>query len=86
MGLVIVAVSYEGTLTLTFTLCPDVVRDSESLESLVHDSLDAIETRAEAAGEAAMDQLVGENPRTLSNEIYSFLEGLLKKRPLRFRR
>ncbi|MFV8572606.1 WS/DGAT/MGAT family O-acyltransferase [Marinobacter sp. SBS5] len=86
MGLVIVAVSYEGMVTLNFTLCPDVVPGGESLEGLVHDSLEAIEMRAEAAGEAIIDDEASLNSKGLTNEIFSYLEGLLKKRPLRFKR
>jgi WS/DGAT/MGAT family acyltransferase len=46
LGLVVVAVSYQGTLTLNFTLCPDVVADGASLSDHVSASLDAIESQA----------------------------------------
>ncbi|MBJ6138670.1 WS/DGAT/MGAT family O-acyltransferase [Marinobacter litoralis] len=86
MGLVIVAVSYEGMVTLNFTLCPDVVSDGGSLESLVQDSVTAIEMRAEAAGEAVIDDPGAGHPKTLSDEILGYLEGLLKKSPIGFKR
>mgnify|MGYP000923868798 CR=1 FL=1 len=50
LGLVIVAVSYQGQLTLNFTLCPDVVADSDQLPELVHASLEAIEQAAAELG------------------------------------
>jgi len=46
MALVIVAVSYEGTLTLNLTLAPDVVADGETFEELAFTSLSAIEAAA----------------------------------------
>jgi WS/DGAT/MGAT family acyltransferase len=86
MGLVIVAVSYQGTLTVNFTLCPDVVADGESLTTLLEDSLDAIETAAanltEEACDAGFD--AGVHP-TLMDDALTLMEGALRKTVARFR-
>jgi WS/DGAT/MGAT family acyltransferase len=86
MGLVIVAVSYQGTLTVNFTLCPDVVADGESLTTLLEESLDAIETAAanltEDACDAGFD--AGVHP-TLMDDALTLMEGALRKTVARFR-
>lgn len=46
LGLVIVAVSYQGNLTINFTLCPDVVANGQALAGDIEDSLKAIEEAA----------------------------------------
>lgn len=46
MALVIVAVSYEGTLALNLTLAPDVLADGDTFKELALDSLAAIESAA----------------------------------------
>ncbi|RBW48184.1 WS/DGAT/MGAT family O-acyltransferase [Marinobacter sp. F3R11] len=48
MGLVIVAMSYQGSLTLNFTICPDVVAQGNRLRNHVTESLEAIEKAASA--------------------------------------
>lgn len=52
MGLVIVAVSYQQTLTLNFTLCPDAVPDGDQLAVHAEAGLLAIEAAAERLGPA----------------------------------
>ncbi len=86
MGLVIVAVSYQGKLTLNFTLCPDVVADGMSLPDLVEESLGSIESNAPNVEPAEN----GEAPRevtgqSLTDEALTFLEGALRKTLKRFR-
>ncbi|MEQ9544438.1 MAG: wax ester/triacylglycerol synthase family O-acyltransferase [Marinobacter sp.] len=87
MGLVIVAVSYEGRLTVNFTLCPDVVADGESLKPLLEDSLVAIENSAATLTEfdEELDDQT-ENGQSLTDEALTLLEGMLKKTLQRFRR
>ena len=46
MGLVIVAISYEGRLTFNLTMAPDVVPDGDSFAGLMRESLEAIEAAA----------------------------------------
>jgi len=86
MGLVIVAVSYQGDLTINFTLCPDVLTDGSSLAALASQSLDAIE---EAAGKLEPEEendYDGESDRhSLTNDALRALEGLLQKTVKRFR-
>ncbi len=87
MGLVIVAVSYEGRLTVNFTLCPDVVADGESLKPLLEESLSAIEASAATLTEFD-DELddQAENGQSLTDEALTLLEGMLKRTLQRFRR
>jgi len=86
MGLVIVAVSYQGKLTLNFTLCPDVVADGALLPDLVEDSLASIESHAPGVETAE----TGDSPReatghSLTDDALTFLEGALRKTLNRFR-
>ncbi|MCG2581533.1 MAG: wax ester/triacylglycerol synthase family O-acyltransferase [Marinobacter sp.] len=87
MGLVIVAVSYEGRLTVNFTLCPDVVADGESLKPLLEESLSAIESSAAKLTESdeELDDQT-ENGQSLADEALTLLEGMLKRTLQRFRR
>ncbi len=86
MGLVIVAVSYQGSLTLNFTLCPDVVADGASLAGYVEESLAAIETAANSL-EPEEDSEGGSTSshHTLTDDVLTALEGVLKKALHRFR-
>jgi len=86
MGLVIVAVSYQGKLTLNFTLCPDVVADGMSFPDLVEESLASIESTAPNVEPAES----GDAPRevtgqSLTDEALTLLEGALRKTLKRFR-
>lgn len=86
MGLVIVAVSYQGFLTVNFTLCPDVVADGESLPTLLEDSLESIESAAEIL--PPQDEDAPEYPDshpTLTDEALNLMEGVLRKTFRRFR-
>lgn len=87
MGLVIVAVSYEGRLTINFTICPDVVADGESLKTLLEESLSTIESSAAALTESdeELDDQT-ENGQSLTDEALTLLEGMLKRTLQRFRR
>ncbi|MDI9246766.1 wax ester/triacylglycerol synthase family O-acyltransferase [Marinobacter sp. CHS3-4] len=86
MGLVIVAVSYQGTLTLNFTLCPDVVAGGESLNALVHESLDAIESAAaEMTNEPEDSEIDTDAHSTLMDDALTLMEGALRKTVARFR-
>ncbi|WP_372965483.1 wax ester/triacylglycerol synthase family O-acyltransferase [Marinobacter sp.] len=86
MGMVIVAVSYEGKLTLNFTLCPDVAPDGERLEELVQESVDSIEKKAGTAGEIILEAPPMTNTQSLTDGVLSYLETLLKKRLPRIKR
>ncbi|WP_417516702.1 WS/DGAT/MGAT family O-acyltransferase [Marinobacter sp.] len=87
MGLVIVAVSYQGSLTLNFTVCPDVVTQSDSLRSHVHDSLEAIEKAAsELDPEEMHTPLTETRSQTLTDDAMGLLESALKRLTGRFRR
>ncbi|WP_417539417.1 WS/DGAT/MGAT family O-acyltransferase [Marinobacter sp.] len=87
LGLVIVAVSYQGSLTLNFTICPDVVAHGESLRSHVCDSLDAIEIAAnKLAPEEMYTPLEESRSQTLADDAMNLLEGALQKLTARFRR
>lgn len=91
MGLVIVAVSYQGSLTLNFTICPDVVARGDSLRSHVCDSLIAMEKAASTLNPDEMHKPLTETRnQTLTDEAMSALgnalESALKKLSGRFRR
>ena len=86
MGLVIVAVSYQGSLTINFTLCPDVVAEGESLTALLKDSLDAIETAAANLSEESADtDFDTEAHPTLVDDALTLVEGALRKTLALFR-
>ncbi len=86
MGLVIVAVSYEGRLTLNFTTCPDVVANGDSLQAHVAESLDAIEEAMQRLGADDSHGLItASSTQTLADDAMTALEGLLKKTLSRFR-
>ncbi|HLV76883.1 MAG TPA: wax ester/triacylglycerol synthase family O-acyltransferase [Marinobacter sp.] len=78
MGLVIVAVSYEGRLTLNFTLCPDVVPDGERFARLTEASLASIEQAVDSLGPEDDDDTPGSETSTLTEEMMTYLEGALK--------
>jgi hypothetical protein len=80
LGLVIVAVSYQGSLTVNFTLCPDVVADGDSLTGLLENSLSAIEAAAvklEPENEEQDYEL--DHHKTLTDEAFTLMEDALKK-------
>jgi len=80
LGLVIVAVSYQGNLTINFTLCPDVLADGESLKGLVEESLCRIEDAALNLPESDDADIQGGEPhQSLTDDALTFLEGVLKK-------
>jgi diacylglycerol O-acyltransferase / wax synthase len=86
MGLVIVAVSYQGKLTVNFTLCPDVVAEGETLATLLAESLDAIEAAAADLTEEAFDtDFDPEAHPTLVDDALTLMEGALRKTVARFR-
>jgi WS/DGAT/MGAT family acyltransferase len=86
MGLVIVAVSYQGSLTINFTLCPDVVAEGESLKTLLEESLDAIESAAgELTDDPAETDFDTEAHPTLMDDALNLMEGALRKTVARFR-
>lgn len=85
MGLVIVAVSYLGTLTINFTLCPDVVPDGEKLQALVADSLASIEEAAVRLPPEADDSAHPEHHQTLTDEALTLVEGIIRKTVQRLR-
>ncbi|SFR60749.1 acyltransferase, WS/DGAT/MGAT [Marinobacter gudaonensis] len=86
MGLVIVAVSYEGRLTLNFTLCPDVVANGDALQAHVAESLDAIEDAAHRLGtEGAAEPAPATATQSLADDAMAVMEGLLKRAMRRFR-
>lgn len=87
MGLVIVAVSYEGRLTLNFTLCPDVVPDGHRLVELVEPSLTSIEEAAEKLpAETPEDFETNRHGSTLLDDTLTMIEGALRKSVGRLRR
>ncbi|KAA1171676.1 wax ester/triacylglycerol synthase family O-acyltransferase [Marinobacter salinexigens] len=86
LGLVIVAVSYQGNLTINFTLCPDVVANGEALTGDIEDSLKAIEEAAN--GLEAWNQPEDAPipvPQTLTDEALTAMEKVLKGVLGRFR-
>lgn len=86
MGLVIVAVSYQGSLTINFTLCPDVVAEGDSLTTLLEDSLDAIESAAANMTEDTTEtDFDTEAHPTLMDDALTLMEGALRKTVGRFR-
>lgn len=86
MGLVIVAVSYQGSLTINFTLCPDVVPEGESLKTFLEQSLDAIESAAANLTEEPADtDFDTEAHPTLMDDALTLMEGALRKTVARFR-
>lgn len=85
MGLVIVAVSYQGALTINFTLCPDVVADGASLAELTRDSLACIEEAALALPAESGEELPSRQQTTLTEDALTFMEGLLRKTVSRLR-
>lgn len=86
LGLVIVAVSYQGSLTVNFTLCPDVVADGNSLTGLLEDSLSAIESAAATlTPENEEPDYHMDSHKTLTDEALTLMEGALKKVFKRFR-
>ncbi|TNE71742.1 MAG: wax ester/triacylglycerol synthase family O-acyltransferase [Gammaproteobacteria bacterium] len=86
MGLVIVAVSYQGNLTINFTLCPDVVADGQSLADDIEVSLTAIEEAAHSLEPwDQSDETPVLAPQSLSEEALTALEKVLKGALSRFR-
>ncbi|MCK7549828.1 wax ester/triacylglycerol synthase family O-acyltransferase [Marinobacter koreensis] len=86
MGLVIVAVSYQGRLTLNFTLCPDVAANGDSLTELVESSLASIEECALKLPACEPDELPeATSGHTLGDELLTALEGIMQKTLKRFR-
>ncbi|SFM60850.1 WS/DGAT/MGAT family O-acyltransferase [Marinobacter zhejiangensis] len=86
MGLVIVAVSYQGSLTVNFTLCPDVVPGGESLGPLLQESLTSIESAAaELPSDRQITETHNEPQPTLTEDALTLIEGILKKTVQRFR-
>ncbi|PAV24590.1 wax ester/triacylglycerol synthase family O-acyltransferase [Tamilnaduibacter salinus] len=80
MGLVVVAVSYEGQLTLNFTICPDVVPDGEQLTGLVDESLDAIESAAmNLPAESEPELMESSQDSSLLDDALTAIEGVLRK-------
>jgi predicted RNase H-like HicB family nuclease len=87
MGLVIVAVSYEGVLTVNFTLCPDVVEDGETLTDLLKESLEVIEAAAaELPASSNEPEFHEQQNQSLADDALSAMESLLRNIPGRFRR
>jgi len=87
MGLVIVAVSYQGRLTLNFTLCPDVVTHGDSLRAHVCDSLTAIEEAANKLNPEEMHTPLTETRnQALADDAMSVIENALKRLKGRFKR
>lgn len=87
MGLAIVAVSYQGSLTLSFTICPDVVAQGDTLRNHVCDSLKAIEEAASGLDPEEMHTpLIETRNQTLADDAMSLLESALKKLMGHFRR
>lgn len=86
LGLVIVAVSYQGQLTLNFTLCPDVVPEGESLQKLVTESLEKIEACTATLEPDHGRETCDRAQHNLTDEALTFLENLLKGSIGRFRR
>ncbi|MDC0663046.1 WS/DGAT/MGAT family O-acyltransferase [Marinobacter sp. SS21] len=86
MGLVVVAVSYQGSLTINFTLCPDVVPEGESLAQLVQESLGSIEqAAAELPPESGEQTLATDTHTSLMDNTLTLMEGALRKTVQRFR-
>lgn len=86
MGLVIVAVSYEGKLTLNFTLCPDVVPDGDRLVALVEESLQSIEQgAANLPSELPQDLETTSHGSTLLDDALNLIEGAIQKSLKRLR-
>lgn len=80
LGLVIVAVSYQGSLTVNFTLCPDVVADGDSLTGLLEESLSAIESAATTlTPEDEEPDYHQDDHKTLTDEALTLMEGVLRK-------
>ncbi|MBU2874119.1 WS/DGAT/MGAT family O-acyltransferase [Marinobacter salexigens] len=87
MGLVIVAVSYQGSLTLNFTMCPDVVAKGNSLRNHAYASLDAIEQAASMLDPEDMHTPLEETrSQSMADSAMNLLEGSLKKLTSRLRR
>ncbi|MCR8916505.1 wax ester/triacylglycerol synthase family O-acyltransferase [Marinobacter panjinensis] len=87
LGLVIVAVSYQGSLTVNFTLCPDVVADGDSLTGLLEESLLAIESAAATVPpESEEPDYHQYHHKTLTDEALTLMEGALRKVFKSFRR
>ena len=86
LGLVIVAVSYQGQLTLNFTLCPDVVPDGDILNELVEESLAGIEECLPDLGPEQGLETQNSSGQNLTDEVLGVLEGMLKGGLQRFRR
>lgn len=86
MGLVIVAVSYQGLLTVNFTLCPDVVPEGDSLAELMHESLSSIEKAASELPPEQHEPDLQQAPQgSLVEGALTVMEGVLKKTVRRFR-
>ncbi|MEX0605236.1 MAG: wax ester/triacylglycerol synthase family O-acyltransferase [Marinobacter sp.] len=85
MGLVIVAVSYQGTLTINFTLCPDVVPDGEKLKMLVTESLISIEEAAADLPPDTDQDYSQENRQTLTDDALNLMAGVIRKTVQRLR-
>ncbi|WP_166259053.1 WS/DGAT/MGAT family O-acyltransferase [Marinobacter salicampi] len=86
MGLVIVAVSYQGQLTINFTLCPDVVAQGHMLSELVSESLACIEEAAQELPAESEENLQPDHQRnTLADDALTYMEGIIRKTVTRLR-
>ncbi|GGE74204.1 diacylglycerol O-acyltransferase [Streptosporangium jomthongense] len=80
MGLAIVVVSYQGSLTLNFTVCPDTVPECESIRGHVLDSLEAIENAAGTLDPEEVHALLTETRnQTLLDDAVNLLGNTLEK-------
>ncbi|WP_286816575.1 WS/DGAT/MGAT family O-acyltransferase [Marinobacter sp. UBA3607] len=86
MGLVIVAVSYQGQLTLNFTLCPDVVADGDAFKALTEESLASMEAAVASLGPDEGNELPASGSQSLTDELMNYMEGFLKSGLKRFKR
>ena len=88
MALVIVAVSYEGNLTLNLTLAPDVVPDGDSFEELALSSLTTIEAAAAAlsGNEEVMEEPEENRTAPLMEAVLDRAESLIEATGDRWKR
>ncbi len=80
-GLVILAVSYEGSINFNITLCPELIPDGDQLAVLIDESVDAIEEAATnlPAGDVPDEPDEGAEDAALLDDLRSHLDQWLTR-------
>ena len=88
MGMVIVAVSYQGEITFNFTVCPSVMPYAKELPQLLEESLEAIEKAAERLSPDDLEQAAyrADPGEEWTEQALGMLEDVVKGAVSKFRK